>query len=83
MNELFVFIFYVFIIIIFFGISITSISIWIKSFAKTKEILKDPNKHWSFKAFIYYGIFFSIFITFIVFLSMVIGLAMFMWSFNV
>lgn len=68
------------VILVFFGVSISAIAIWVKSFAKTKEILKDLNKHWSFKAFIYYGIFFTIFIIFAVFISLVVGLALLLFG---
>ena len=83
MNGVSFFIFFTFVILIFFGISISAIIVWVKSFKKTREILKNPNEHWSFKGFIYYGIFFTIFIVFSVFVSLVIGLGLFVWGLNV
>ncbi len=83
MNSVSFFIFFTFVILIFFGISISAIIVWVKSFKKTKEILKNPNEHWSLKGFIYYGIFFTIFIVFSVFVSLVIGLGLFVWGLNV
>ena len=83
MNSVSFFIFFTFVILIFFGISISAIIVWVKSFKKTKEILKNSNEHWSLKGFIYYGIFFTIFIVFSVFVSLVIGLGLFVWGLNV
>jgi len=83
MSEVQFFIFFLFVVLIFFGISISAVTTWIRSFAKMKEILKDPNKHWSFKGFIYYGVFFTIFITFSVFVSLVVGMGIWIWSINV
>jgi hypothetical protein len=83
MDGLPFFIFFTFTIITFFGISITAVTIWVKSTKATKSILKDPNTHWSLKGLIYYGIFFSIFIGAAVFISLIIGLAIFLWSINV
>lgn len=68
------------VILVFFGISISAVIVWIKSFKKTREILQDVNQHWSFRAFIYYGIFFTIFICFAVFISLVVGLALFLFG---
>jgi hypothetical protein len=83
MDGISFFIFFTFVILIFFGISISAIIVWVKSFKKTKEILKNPNEHWSLKGFIYYGIFFTIFIIFSVFVSLVVGLGLFIWSLHV
>ena len=83
MNSLPFFIFFVALILTFFGISITAVIVWIKSFPKIKEILRDVHKHWSLRMFIYYGIFFSVFVIFCVFVSMVVGLGIFVWSINV
>ena len=58
-------------VIVFFGITISAITFWIKSALKTKEILKDPQRHWSVKMFVYYGIYSSIFIVAAIFLSLV------------
>jgi len=83
MNEIGFIIFSILVVLTFFGISISCIAIWFKSIKKTKEILKSPNEHWATKMAIYYGIFFTIFITFSVFISFVIGLALVLWSGNV
>ena len=80
MEGLPVFIFFTLLIFTFFGLSISAVIIFIKSSKDTKSILKDVNKHWSLKAVIYYGIFFSIFIVFSVFMSLVVLLAHFLWS---
>ncbi len=80
MEGLPFFIFFTLAILTFFGISISAVVVWIKSTKETKSILKDASKHWSLKGLIYYGIFFSIFMAFTVFVSMVIGLAIFLWS---
>ena len=80
MDSISFFIFFVIAILIFFGISISAIIVWVKSFKKTKEILKNPNEHWSLKGFIYYGIFFTIFIVFSVFISLVVGMSLFIWG---
>lgn len=80
MEGLPFFIYFTLTILTFFGISISAVIVWIKSAKETKSILKDVNKHWALKGLIYYGIFFSIFIAFSVFVSMVIGLAIFLWG---
>ena len=71
-------VFIIFILLIFFGISISCVVIWFKSFKKTKEILRDPNQHWSIKLAIYYGIYFTIFLLLSVFVSLILSLALFM-----
>jgi len=63
-------------VLVFFGVSISAVAIWIKSFQKTKEIMKDPNKHWSFKAFVMYGAYFTYFMVAAVFISLVVCLAL-------
>ncbi len=64
------------VVIIFFGITVSAITFWIKSAQKTKELLKDPQKHWSVKMFVYYGIYSSIFIIAAVFLSLIALIAL-------
>ena len=83
MDSISFFIFFILVIFVFFGVSISAQIVWIKSFKKSKQILQDLNQHWSFKAFIYYGIFFTILIIFSVFISLVVGLSLFIWSLNV
>ena len=66
-------------VLIFIGFSVYSIIIWLKSTPKLGEILKDHNKHWSLKFVIYYGMFFAMFLVFVVFLSLT-RLLTYLWA---
>lgn len=67
-------VFTILIILIFLSISMTAVLFWIKAdFNK----IKDSNVHWSRKAFVYYGIFFTIFIVSAIFISFVVWFAIF------
>ena len=80
MNSLAFMVFSVLVVLVFFGIGITCMAIWFKSFAKTREILRSPTEHWSVKGAIYYGAYFAIFIVSSVFISFVVIIAYILWS---
>ena len=80
MNELLYLVLILFVFVIFFGLSVSCVVIWFKSFKKTQEILRNVNEHWSVKLAIYYGIFFSIFLVVSIFISLVVAVAFALWS---
>lgn len=69
------------VVIMFLVFSVYASIIWMQNTPKLIEIMRNKNSsHWSYRATIYYGIAFAIFVVSSVFISFVVFLAMKIWS---
>lgn len=79
MESLPAVIFFTTCLILFLTFSTYATIIWIQSQPKLKEILNDPNRHWSFKFVLYYGMSWALFLIAATFISFIVGMSYLIW----
>lgn len=82
MTTLPAIVFYTACLILFLCFSGWATIIWFQNQPQMKSILSDPNRHWSYKATIYYGLAFAIFLITAVFISFIVSLSFIIWKGN-